>query len=178
MTELQVKAAQLAEDKRHNLATEKLTKDLNAAQAEHLSRSDEYTASHYERSDTAGLISANASAMNAKSNYMNAETNRKNYEMQHDIEYGWTGSEGYPSGMPLSAQQKNADIQKTIEITKAQLEDYAANALYKKSSAVSNILNSVFGKGGIINTVSDIIGPSGTTVYGVTEPGTQLIVSE
>lgn len=167
MTELQIKAAQLAEDRRHNLKTEQLTGDLNKAQAKHLETSDVYTAEHYVRSDRAGMVSANANAMNA-------ETNRLNYGMQHDIEYGWTGDYGYPSGMPLSAQKKTAEIAQIVgegtpaaetqqkqrelelEATRAKTELSKAQALNQKITGATSILNSVFGKGGVVQTVDHV----------------------
>lgn len=163
MTELQVKAAQLAEEKRHNIETEKLTKDLNAAQATHLRESDRYTEEHYKRGDTAGLISANANAMNAS-------TNRKNYEMQYDIEYGWTGTKGYPSGMPLSAQRKNAELELLVldedsgmpavqlarDQKKSEIARNNAEVANKVATGFSSVLNATFGKGGVVNTIKDL----------------------
>lgn len=114
MTELQIRAQQLKEERRHNLATENLQNAQNQYNKEHYERSDTITGEHYNRSDTAGLISANASAMNA-------ETQRLQYQLQHDIEYLPTytvdGNSveqvilGYGSGLPLSAQKKIAEIE-------------------------------------------------------------------
>lgn len=205
MTELQVKAATLAENVRHDKATEKLTKQMNTATKQHYQAQDTYTAAHYERSDTAGMISANASAINAQASATNAETSRKKYQMDYDIEYGYTGTmygqdaNGNYIKVPLSAQEKIANIeQKTLEpytyeganITgyfldkngkwqpsgttvvktkpntfveqeKAQREakvaETKASTANKNAGAVSSILNSTFGKQGVVKSIVDLV---------------------
>lgn len=200
MTELQVKAAQLEEERRHNRETEKLQTAQNQYNKEHFERSDTYTGEHYVRADQAGLISANASAMNA-------QTNRLNYQLQHDMEYLPKVTEGeysvdqvdlgYGSGLPLSAQKKIAEIENltlnqgivsvpagtTIyepgkgvytvkhtgsdvsrnenvglqkDILNANVFEKYTSGVGKTLSGTSSVLNSVFGKGGIVNTIRDL----------------------
>lgn len=171
MTSNQIAFANLREQTRHNREQEKLTHESNKATKKHYQNQDKYTSEHYERSDTAGLISANAGAINAQAASTNANTNRKKYEMEYDIEYGWTGSGGYPAGMPLSAQQKSADIQTTIYKgeqerysmenmpKKLQIENYlnVAKTLQSGSSAVNNVFNALYGKQGLLGALETII---------------------
>lgn len=181
MTQNQVAFYKAREDARHNVEQEKIGKMQNKINRQHLKRQDEYTSAHYERSDTAGMISANASAMNAQAAATNAATNRKNYEMQYDIEYNWTqqplrydemqmpdGSTtivyNYPKGMPLSAQVKDAQAMTALygavyEPTRQEYEkaEKVSNVLNRGSGSVQNIFNALFGKQGLYGALESII---------------------
>jgi hypothetical protein len=189
MTQNQISFYKAKEDQRHNLANEALTKEQNRINKKHLNRQDTYTSEHYERSDTAGLISANAAAMNSTASMKNADTNRKNYEMQYDIEYGWTNKPltlywydpttgrtsdsqkdgylplyNYPNGMPLSAQQKDANAMTALyeaiyKPTEQQLNTGRQVAEIAKggSQAVNNVFNALYGKQGLVGVLDSII---------------------
>lgn len=178
MTQNQINFAKLQEDARHNREQEKLTKEQNKltktsvlSQKAHYERSDAYTDAHYQRSDAASMVSANAQAMNAV-------TNRKNYEMSYDIEYGWTGDEGYPQGTPLSAQLKNAELvyktqlyddakrkakaeadltEQQVRNVAAQTAKFIADTDTSKTQALSNVLNALFGRKGLVGVLDTLV---------------------
>lgn len=155
----QLQSAQTAEAVRHNVQQERLSAQSNAISEK-----------HYERADTAGMTSAQASIISANASALNAETNRSKYKMEYDIEYGWTGNTGYPQGMPLSAQRKSAElelltldeyskmpaVQLAREKEQAEISQKKAQAANYSSGAMSNILNSIFGKQGVTKTIVDL----------------------
>lgn len=181
MTQNQISFFKAKEDQRHDVAMEAIGKEQNKINKQHLTKQDQYTQEHYERSDTSGFISANASAMNAQAAATNAATNRKKYEMEYDIEYNWTqqpliaqwydpehpethipqdGSQGvlvynYPKGMPLSAQIKDSQ---------AMQELY--NAVYKPKEKEAELAQSTAktlqsGSGAVLNVFNALYGKQG-----------------
>lgn len=173
MTQNQIAAASLAENRRHNLESEKDVDYQNKVTSKHYQRQDAINREHYERSDTAGMISANASALNAQSNAQNAATNRKNYEMAYDIEYGWTNNQDpyVIKDMPLSARQKilglqqtqqTMDLEKAYKTAQTNLVNKQANLAGKQAAqsatqAIANIGNMMFGKAGAIAGIESIV---------------------
>lgn len=169
MTQNQISAASLKETARHNAITEKIGKAQNKINKQHYANVDSYTSEHYERSDTAGLISANANAMNAQSNAMNAATNRKQYELAYSLEYPYGDSV-----IPVSAELKEAQRQNTwaqtrkadseIALNKAQEQlNYAkaetekATKAEKTTKAIYNTMNALFGKHSLYDVVDTVV---------------------
>lgn len=164
MTQNQINFASIAEQQRHNLAEEslkkqqnKLTKQMNKETAKHYQRQDEINKAHYERSDSAGMLSAQASMVSANASALNAQTNKSKYEMEYDIEYGWTGTEGYPEGMPLSAQEKNLRLEQSARKFPYEQSVLESEAQQKKSAALNSILNAFAGKGGVWGIITDVL---------------------
>lgn len=179
MTQNQINFASIEENKRHNAAEEelkaeqnKLTKKMNSETAKHYQRQDDINRSHYERSDSASLLGAQANMVSANANALNARTNQSKYQMEYDIEYGWTGDTRFPEGMPLSAQQKNMDLAYKDKKLPYELSVAESEAQVKKAQALNSLVNAFAGKGGVWGIVSDVLNIKSA------DPGSQYLDPE
>lgn len=164
MTQNQLSFATLEESKRHNAAEEMLKQEQNALNkkanketAKHYERQDAINKAHYERSDSSGALSAQASMVSANASALNAQTNQSKYKMEYDIEYGWTGDKGFPEGMPLTAQRKNLELYQMAEEFPYNVGIKKAEAQQKTSQALNSLVSMVTGKGGVWGIISDVL---------------------